>query len=314
MTKRGQLLEEELERFLAEKGYCLEEEQKREVLKILRVFLKPSVEGGGWVSTKDGSFTLIDKNYGEPYHSLTAGAITECIKKFVEPSEVLYRAEKEKLITVVDVGFGLGYNAAVLLKKLRDINKKVEVHILSFEKRLLDEVLPPPEEYKPYWLMLWENLPEFQKDGIHFKLLLGDARKKIKEVVNFGADAILHDAFSPYKNPELWSLEFLKEITKLLKPDGVWVSYTSSLAVRKALKTLGFNLQNTKAVGRKTGGTKAGISIEERLTETDLRKLSTSPYAIPFLDPSLDRKPIHILIDYSIRVVYNRRQTKEVGS
>ena len=39
--------------------------------------------------------------------------------------------------------------------------------------------------------------------------------------------------------------------------DGVWVSYTSSLPVRKALKELGFSLSTTKSVGRKRGGTKA---------------------------------------------------------
>ncbi len=307
LTKKDQLLEEELEEFLAKEGFCVEEEEKREVLKTIKCWLKPSVVGKGWIKTKDGSFTLISKSYGEPYHSVTAGAITECIEKFIEPSGILQKAEREKLITVLDVGFGLGYNTTVLIKRLKDINKKIEIQILSFEKELPEEIPPPPEEYIPYWRMLWNNLPQFEKEGIHFTLLLGDARKKVQEVNGFQAHAVFHDAFSPYKNPELWSLEFLREVTKLLRPDGVWVSYTSSLAVRKALKILGFNLQNTKAVGRKTGGTKAGINIEEILSETDIRRLDTSPYAIPFLDPNLDRKPIHILIDYSLRVVYNKK-------
>jgi len=312
LTKRDQLLEEELEKFLVEEGYRLEEGQKREVLKTLKGWLKPSVEGKGWVKTKDCSFTFVDQNYGEPYHSITAGAITECIEKFIEPSDLLQKAESAKLIAVVDVGFGLGYNTAVLIKKLRDINKKVNIQILSFEKTLLEEVLPPPEEYRPYWRMLWNNLPEFEKEGIGFKLLLGDAREKVQEVKDFQADAIFHDAFSPYKNPELWSLDFLKRVTSFLKPEGVWVSYTSSLAVRKALKILGFNLQNTKAVGRKLGGTKAGKKIEQNLSDADLRKLNTSPYAVPFLDPNLNRKPIRILIDYALKVVYNRKKQKEV--
>jgi predicted methyltransferase len=161
----------------------------------------------------------------------------------------------------------------------------------------------------PYWKLLWDNLPSFEKDGISFRLLLGDARERVREVEGFDADAIFHDGFSPYKNPELWTLDFLALLTKLLKRDGVWVSYTSSLAVRKALKLLGFNLQSTSPVGRKMGGTKAGFEIEESLTEEEARKLKNSPFAVPFRDPTLNREPLHILIDYGLRVLYNKSKS-----
>lgn len=129
--------------------------------------------GEGIFLTKDGSYTLIAKDYGEPYHSLTAGAIGECIEKFLKPSGLLERVEGSKIIRVVDVGFGLGYNVAVMLKYLRDVKKDVYIEVLSFEKELPKEVPPPPEEYFPYWKLLWDNLPSFEKDGISFRLLLG---------------------------------------------------------------------------------------------------------------------------------------------
>jgi tRNA U34 5-methylaminomethyl-2-thiouridine-forming methyltransferase MnmC len=306
LTRKAQPLEERLRETL-EKDYGISDEGTYEaLLKLLKGWLKPSVQGEGVSPTKDGSYTLIAKEYGEPYHSLTAGAIGECIEKFLKPSGLLERVEGSKVIRVVDVGFGLGYNVAVMLKHLRDVKEDIAIEVISFEKELPKEVPPPPEEYLPYWKLLWENLPSFERDGISFRLLLGDARERVREVENFDADAIFHDGFSPYKNPELWTLDFLAMLTKLLKGDGVWVSYTSSLAVRKALKLLGFNLQSTSPVGRKRGGTRAGFEIEESLPEEEARKLKNSPFAVPFRDPTLSGEPLHILIDYGLRVLYNK--------
>jgi chorismate dehydratase len=309
LTRKAPPLEERLRGILEKEHGISDEGTYQALLKLLKGWLKPSVPGEGFSLTKDGSYTLIAKEYGEPYHSLTAGAIGECIEKFLRPSGLLERAEGSKIIKAVDVGFGLGYNVAVMLKHLRDVKRDIYIEVLSFERELPKEVPPPPEGYLPYWKLLWENIPSFEKDGISFRLFLGDAREMVKEIENFDADAIFHDGFSPYKNPELWTLDFLALLTKLLKRDGVWVSYTSSLAVRKALKLLGFNLQSTSPVGRKRGGTKAGFEIEESLTEVEAQKLKNSLFAVPFRDPTLNREPLHILTDYGLRVLYNKSKS-----
>lgn len=308
LTRKAPPLEERLKEILEKEHGISDEGTYQALLKLVKGWLKPSVQGEGISLTKDGSYTLIAKEYGEPYHSLTAGAIGECIEKFLKPSGLIERAEGSRIIKVVDVGFGLGYNVAVMLKHLRDVKEDIAIEVISFERKLPKDVPPPPGEYLPYWKLLWDNLPSFEKDGISFRLLLGDARERVREVESFDADAIFHDGFSPYKNPELWTLDFLALLTKLLKRDGVWVSYTSSLAVRKALKLLGFNLQSTSPVGRKMGGTKAGYEIEESLPEEEARKLKNSPFAVPFRDPTLNREPLHILTDYGLRVLYNRSQ------
>ncbi len=305
LTKKDPPLEEQIRELLEKEYRIFDEETYRALLGLMRGWLKPSVSGKGAFLTKDGSYTLIAEKYGEPYHSLTAGAICECLEKFLKPSDLIQKAEKFKVIRVVDVGFGLGYNVAVLLKHLRDIKKNIAIEILSFEKELPKEVPPPPEDYVPYWKLLWDNLPSFEREGVSFTLLLGDARERIKGIKGFEGDAIFHDGFSPYKNPELWTLDFLSAITKLLKKNGVWVSYSSSLAVRKSLKLLGFNLQNTSPVGRRRGGTKASFEIEESLPEEEAKRLRSSPFAVPFRDPSLTREPLHILVEYGLRIVYN---------
>ncbi len=275
---------------------------KEAVLKELLSWLEPSVGSFGLLPTSDGSITLVHPQYGEPYHSISAGAIQECLEKFLHPSDLLKKAERLKRVCILDIGFGLGYNISIAVKRLKDINPKLEVCILSFEKELPSQVPDLPEGYRHYHRLFWDNLPKFEREGISFKLLLGDARKSIKEVLHFQAHAVFHDAFSPYRNPELWTKDFLKEVKRLMHPEGVWVSYTSSLAVRSALRELGFKLASTRSVGRKRGGTKAYLLGEDQLSHQEKEKLLRSPYAIPMLDPTLEAEPLDILLDYRVRV------------
>lgn len=291
-----------VEDFLKSNRIELSQEGLSSVVIDLKAWLKPSVEGHGPVKTQGEDYTLIHPHYGEPYHSLSAGAVRECLEKFLLPSGLLEKARGYKKVSILDIGFGLGYNVAVAIKKLKEINPFIEIDIISFEKKVPLYIPPMPEEYKDVHKKILDNLPCFEKEGINLRLYLGDARERIKEVKDFKAHAVFHDAFSPYKNPELWSIDFLREIKRLMDLKGVWVSYTSSLPVRKALKNLGFSIANTKNVGRKRGGTRAYLEGEDELSQRDLERINSSPYAIPFLDPSLDRKPLDILIDYRIRV------------
>ncbi|MDQ7082078.1 MAG: hypothetical protein Q9N34_03150 [Aquificota bacterium] len=62
----------------------------------------------GLVETADGSLTLVSPEYCEPYHSITAGAVTECLEKFIKPSRILEKAKLKEEVRILDVGFGLG--------------------------------------------------------------------------------------------------------------------------------------------------------------------------------------------------------------
>ncbi len=291
-----------LEQYIISRGIELSEKSLRAVFLDLKAWLSPSVQARGIVQTQAGDYTLVHPAYGEPYHSVSAGSVKECLEKFLLPSGLPYKAKHLEEINLLDIGFGLGYNVAVAIKKLKEINPHIQLRVISFEKELPEIVPPLPEEFRYFHNLIWDNLPEFEKEGISFKLYLGDARENILEVSEFFAHAVFHDGFSPYRNPELWSLEFLAQVKRLMSPEGVWVSYTSSLPVRKALRELGFRLSSTESIGRKRGGTKACFLCEESLPEKERKKLDTSPYAIPFLDTDLNRCPLEILINYRVRV------------
>ncbi len=303
---REEYLAKYLEEYLSRKGLKLSQEDYSLLLREFLRFAHDPTQGGTFpVPTSDGSLTLINKFYGEPYHSQTAGAVREALYKFVYPSKILERAKRKEVVKILDVGFGLGYNIAIALKHIWEINPNVKVEVISLEKELKKDVPLLPEPYRETHKLVLSAIPEYEDERLKLKVLLGDARKEIQTLKDFKADAVFHDAFSPYKNPELWTYEFLKLIKENIDPYGYWVSYSSALCVRKALFLLGFQVGSSKEVGRKRKGTVASLRAPvPPLDEDEVRKLHLSFFSKPLRDKNLNKEPLEILLDYLVKV-YN---------
>ncbi len=289
---------------IAEKfGIVLSQEEAIKVEKELKRWYKPSVRAEGEIiKTKDGSFTLISKEYGEPYHSVYAGAVRECYEKFLLPSGLIDKAKKSSRTTIIDIGFGLGYNSVVAIHHLKNINPAIEIKIYGLDKTFPSKLPPMPEPYRNLHNKVWENRDALEREGVLIELIEGDIRNTIG-VIRDRADAIFHDPFSPFRNPEMWTIDLLREVTGKLKEDGIWVSYTSALCVRKALRMLGLFVGESKPVGRKRGGTVCSPTKRFELSINEERKLKLSPYAIPLKDETLNTPPREILIRYFCEVV-----------
>ena len=305
---REEYLVKYLKEYLSRKQLKLSQENYSLLLReFLRFAHDPTQEGTFPVPTSDGSLTLINKFYGEPYHSQTAGAIRESLYKFIYPSKIIEKARKEKIIRILDVGFGLGYNIAIALKHIWEINPNVKVEIVSLEKDVKKDIPLLPEPYKEFHKLVLSAIPEYEDEKLKLRVFLGDARKEIRKLTNFKANAVFHDAFSPYKNPELWTYEFLKLIKENIDPYGYWVSYSSALCVRKALFLLGFQVGSSREVGRKRKGTVASLKAPvPPLDEDEVRKLHLSSFSKPLRDENLSKEPLEILLDYLVEV-YNLR-------
>jgi tRNA U34 5-methylaminomethyl-2-thiouridine-forming methyltransferase MnmC len=72
---------------------------------------------------------------------------------------------------------------------------------------------------------------------------------------DFHYDVIFFDAFSPDKQPEMWSTEIFKRLYENLNPAGVITTYCVKGTVRRMLKTAGFRVEKlpgpAKCYGRK---------------------------------------------------------------
>ncbi len=109
-------------------------------------------------------------------------------------------------------------------------------------------------------------------------------------------DAILLVPFSPGVSPELYSIDFLKGISPLLKNDSMLLTYTSSSAVRYSLIELGLYVGEGPSFGR-SGGTLASPCkeyIEKPLLSRDERMVALSDAGIPFRDIELNNSGFEI--------------------
>ena len=103
-------------------------------------------------------------------------------------------------------------------------------------------------------------------------------------------DAILLVPFSPGISPELYSIDFLKGISPLLKDDGMLLTYTSSSALRYSLIEIGLYIGEGPSFGR-SGGTLASHNkkyIEKPLSSKDERMIALSDAGVPFRDSQLN--------------------------
>ena len=251
------------------------------------------------VITKDGSISLRSEKFNENFHS-NVGAYYETKNKFINPS--MLERFKNKSINVLDICFGIGYNSALLFENLIKGSSILDWYGLELDKRPLNYALNDKKFNKLWNPKVMEilnslNLKCIYKDkNIDCNLIVGDARKEIlnipKEVI---FDLIFLDGFSPQKCPEIWSYEFLSQLKNKITYDGYLITYTSSAAVRKSLKILGFNLFNIKPTLLEknywSNGTLATLNNQQnnpyitQLSEMEIEHLNTKA-SIPYRDPT----------------------------
>lgn len=184
----------------------------------------------------DGSFSLYSERFGEGFHG-PIGALREAQVKFVATAQ-LERFAPGSILMVVDVGFGLGTNSAALLEAAQARGLRLEIWGLELDPEPLRQALAAPafrRQWQPDTLALLTGLLERGRCG-ESRLLWGDARQRVRELPPGRADLVLLDAFSPQRCPELWSLEFLAALARLLQPEGRLLTYCCAAAIRRSLQ------------------------------------------------------------------------------
>lgn len=235
-------------------------------------------------TTGDGSLTLYSKEFGEHYHSLS-GAYQESLNKFILPSGLLNLMQSS--VSVLDVGFGLGYNSFTLLQEAKKHQMKTYISALEFSKTAVEQSreIHNKNEVKILDSLLETN--EYSDDLASITMYWGDARRRILDITDSSQDAVFLDPFSPPKNPELWTLQFFQELYRVISPSGVLLTYSSALPVISALLKAGFYVGYTPPHERRRGGifaSKASAQVKYPLSDEDLYYLQVSARAVPNID------------------------------
>ncbi|MEX2234110.1 MAG: tRNA (5-methylaminomethyl-2-thiouridine)(34)-methyltransferase MnmD [Cyclobacteriaceae bacterium] len=199
------------------------------------------------ITTSDGSHTLRNKQLNETYHSIH-GALQESMHVFIK-NGLLYHFENHhtKNISILEVGFGTGLNALLTLQ-----------HAIQHHFRIRYTTLEPFPLREDVWSKL--NYADSDKDKQHFKALheagwgseiaftpefmILKLNTSLQEAqLNEVYDVIYFDAFAPAVQPELWVYETLEKVTALLKPGGVFVTYSAKGQLKRDLKSLGLKVE-----------------------------------------------------------------------
>ncbi|GAB4145612.1 MAG: MnmC family methyltransferase [Cyanobacteria bacterium J069] len=273
---------------------------------------------GTWVpqATADGSFTFFSETFGEAFHS-SGGAQSEAFTKFARVTKLAERAvqrgpDSRQPIRLLDVCYGLGYNTAAALETLWAANPGCDIEVVGLE---LDATVPQAA-IAPDLVSIWSppvqevlraiaQKHEFQDSRLSARMLIGDARQTIQQVVaqNFQADAIFFDPFSPRRCPQLWTVEFFSQVAKCLSPTGILATYSRSASVRAAMRAAGLHLGNIPlpaGAARRphewSQGTVAAWSPDGLLPLSPMEQehLRTRA-AVPYRDPNLTDSAAAIL-------------------
>lgn len=197
---------------------------------------------GKIILTEDGSHSLLQNELNETYHSIH-GAIQESKHIFIDAG--LKMCTKNP-IHILEIGFGTGLNAFLTQLETELSGKKVhytaiELYPLSTASASLlnyPDLLAPKKKDVFYQLHTspWQN---------HIQLTNLFELYKIKEdyssmTLTGSFDLIYFDAFSPEKQPEMWTEERFRMIYHCCNPGAILTTYCAKGNVRRALQSAGF--------------------------------------------------------------------------
>lgn len=251
----------------------------------------PSEEAFAAIRTGDGSPTLYHPEFRQHFHSL-AGAATEAEKKFVAAAHLPERLRRNVVVRLLDVGYGLGATAAAASRCAEQLRcGKVEIITQEFDLRVFAAArrVYPADALEYRMSDALETTGVFQSKFATVTLLTGDARTTIAQICE-PLDVVFQDGFSPDCNPELWSYDWVRKLSTLLKRDGVCVSYCSAFPYRGALLRAGLAVGESEPFGRRRGGTVAAWEetlLPLPLPEKERGILLCSTAGVAYRDPGL---------------------------
>jgi len=195
--------------------------------------------------TEDGSTTLYVPEIDETYHSIH-GAVQESLHIFINAGLKECKAHN---INILEVGFGTGLNAFLALIEAEEANKNIVYTTL--EKYPVSEKIVQQlnytkmysVEYQEYFAKIHScKWGKTQKISSHFSI--HKIQCDFTQYNDFQQyNLIFFDAFSPEKQPEMWSEKMFEKLYKHCQTDAILTTYCAKGAVRRAMTAAGFKVE-----------------------------------------------------------------------
>jgi tRNA U34 5-methylaminomethyl-2-thiouridine-forming methyltransferase MnmC len=258
------------------------------------------------VRLANGVHSIRSNAENETFHPVV-GPIEEARELYVEQLRLPQRiAGIQREFVIWDVGLGAAANVVAVLDAAAKHRAKVQ--IISFDHTLkplefavqhareLDYPLPYVDDLTK---LVEHRRADFTRGNLQIdwtvhvsdfpKLVNSDAANNWPK-----PDAILFDAFSPAKNPAMWTLPLFHRMFELLAPERpcAMPTYSRSTMLRVTLLLAGFFVGAGRAIAEKEETTIAAndLSLIERPLGRDwLKRARNSTCAEPLIDPIYSR-------------------------
>ena len=206
---------------------------------------------------------LRSSRYGDIYYS-TENGLAETRHVFIEGTGLPDKLTEERQLIIAETGFGTGLNFLAVVAETMRLKSRTKIDFISVEgcppdKQQVAAALSAfPELQKIYvkmlqqWPRRWLGVHHmcFLDGQISLHLHYGQA-EQVLPTLDFSADIWFLDGFSPSKNPEIWSVEIIKQIARLSAHNARLATFTVSASVKASLTDSGFDCAKKAGFGRK---------------------------------------------------------------
>ncbi len=194
-----------------------------------------------------------------------------------------YISKTEIILNKIDPDF-LDQNSALILKILKQYtNSKVKYAPSEQSCEFLHNIYYQYVSYR-----IKNELEGSKNGGFVFVPYCNDARQVI-QTLDKTYDFIFLDAFTPQKDPTLWTFDFLSLLKSKMNKNSNLITYSNSTPFRSALLDLGFNLGKV-LIKEKQYGTVASLNPDKIIYKLDSEDIGITKtqggilYRDPFLN------------------------------
>jgi len=222
--------------------------------------------------------------YGDVYHS-AAGGPAQARHVFLGGNSLPGRWAGRSRFAILETGFGFGLNfLATWQAWRRDPQRCARLHYVSIEKhpfaeadlKLAHDHYPEfareAAELQARWPVLVPGGHRLELDGGKVVLTLFFSDVAIARDLRLAADAFYLDGFAPAKNPDMWSPQLMRALSRLAAPGATAATWSVASAVRAALEATGFAVEKHPGFGDKREMLAARNTRKSDLPVTPMKK------------------------------------------
>lgn len=262
------------------------------------------------VQLANGEKTLFSASYGEKMHP-GLGPLAEAELLYVRQLKICERLRNHPGEFVIwDIGLGAAANAIATLRATREIFGQLRIVSFDNTREPLEFALKNsgalgyPAGYENQIAgLLRDRHGEFEngKLKVNWEFHLGDfpalLNSRNSGCAQAPPHAIFYDAFSPAKNPAMWTLPVFENLFRALDPARpcALTTYSRSTLIRATLLLAGFFVGTGHATGMKEETTVAANTLALLAEPLNLRWLERalrSDSAEPLRGPFYSRAPL----------------------